>query len=305
MTFEEALLKGTTGRHETFTPRYGWLKKGYDQCMSDPHVFNDDHAIERIGVGKNMIRSIRYWCLLFNLIEYSGSPGCMQPTAFGNKLLDNENGWDPYLEDPSSLWLLHWQIFKPPFLAISWNISFTYMALPSFTSNELAAFIYDKTQNINGFRQIARGSFEKDASCLIRMYAHDIKEKADIRCPFTDLCIIVPAAEEQDARRVRFSTDTKKTLHDLIFLHSVCDYASLWFSGQMSLSLSQISFGYNSPGMAFRLSETDCGNRLERVSRKMDEVIFTETDGIRQIQFKRNPSDLSLDCLSRYYKEVI
>lgn len=56
---------GFAGRHETFTPRYGWLKKGFDACAHNPHVFTDETAIEQLGVGKNMVQSIRYWCQLF------------------------------------------------------------------------------------------------------------------------------------------------------------------------------------------------------------------------------------------------
>lgn len=31
--------KGGVSRHETFTPRYGWLKKGYDAAIGDGKVF--------------------------------------------------------------------------------------------------------------------------------------------------------------------------------------------------------------------------------------------------------------------------
>ncbi len=94
-------MQGNTGRHETFTPRYGWLKKGYDRTIANSHVFNDDDAIEQLGVGKNMVRSIRFWCLLLGLLEDAGIAGS-RPSEFGKNLLDTEHGWDPYLEDPAS-----------------------------------------------------------------------------------------------------------------------------------------------------------------------------------------------------------
>ena len=56
-------------RHETFCPRYGWLKKGFDAVSQDPKVFDQPDAIETLGVGKNMIRAIRYWCMAFKIIE--------------------------------------------------------------------------------------------------------------------------------------------------------------------------------------------------------------------------------------------
>ena len=45
-------------RHETFHPRFGWFKKGYDLALGDAQVFLRDDAPVRLGVGKNMVRSL-------------------------------------------------------------------------------------------------------------------------------------------------------------------------------------------------------------------------------------------------------
>jgi hypothetical protein len=48
--------------HETFACRYAWLPKALQAIQSDPRVFaDDDEAIVELGVGKNMVRSIRFW----------------------------------------------------------------------------------------------------------------------------------------------------------------------------------------------------------------------------------------------------
>ena len=54
-------------RHETFHPRYGWLKKGYDEVFDDPDIFIKEEAAVNLGVGKNMVASIRYWGLAFKI----------------------------------------------------------------------------------------------------------------------------------------------------------------------------------------------------------------------------------------------
>lgn len=46
-------------RHETFHPRFGWLKKGFDRAAIDSEVFLRPDAPVRLGVGKNMVRAIR------------------------------------------------------------------------------------------------------------------------------------------------------------------------------------------------------------------------------------------------------
>ncbi len=301
MNHEEALTRGAAGRHETFTPRYGWLKKGFDHCAVNPHVFNEDDAIEKLGVGKNMVRSIRFWCVLLKLLEDGGKHGCLVPSSFGRELLDDGFGRDPYLEDPASLWLLHWQLFKPPFIAVSWNLAFSYTTLQTFTMRELADAICSKASEIDGLSRIAKGSFEKDASCILRMYASQTRERADIRCPFVDLGLIVHASEHAEADRCRFSPASKTSLPDLVFGAAVFDYAATWFGSQNTLPLAEIAFGPSSPGLAFRLSESDCGHRLDNVCRQLKKAAFADSNGIRQIQFNASAVELRDSCLHLYY----
>src|SRR5579884_462777 len=46
--------------HETFPFRTAWLKKAVDAVTADPRVFTRDDAFVVLGVGKNMVRSIRH-----------------------------------------------------------------------------------------------------------------------------------------------------------------------------------------------------------------------------------------------------
>ena len=104
-------------RHETFHPRYGWFRKAYGAAAEDPRVFDRDDAPIRIGVGKNMVRAIRFWGLAADLIDESSIRGQrakrLVPTPFGDLLFGNP-GWDPWMEDPGTLWLLHWRLLRSP-----------------------------------------------------------------------------------------------------------------------------------------------------------------------------------------------
>ena len=57
------LIQHSFSGHETFPFRYPWLKKGFDAVRENPGVFSCDDAITTLGVGKNMVSSIRHWCL--------------------------------------------------------------------------------------------------------------------------------------------------------------------------------------------------------------------------------------------------
>lgn len=82
--------------HETFPFRYPWLKKGYDAVCQDGDVFSRDDAITTLGVGKNMVRSIRYWCLAAGIIDEDRKRegGAARVTDFGTLLLADD-GLDP------------------------------------------------------------------------------------------------------------------------------------------------------------------------------------------------------------------
>src|SRR5436305_10280539 len=90
--------------HETFPFRYPWLKKGFDAVLEDGDVFLRDDAITTLGVGKNMVRAIRHWCLTAGVLEENREgEEALRPSALGTLLLADA-GLDPYLEDPVTLW---------------------------------------------------------------------------------------------------------------------------------------------------------------------------------------------------------
>ena len=59
MAFDSAAL--SFSGHETFILRSNWLKKAYDILQEQPDLFFLEDAFVRLGVGKNMAQSIRFW----------------------------------------------------------------------------------------------------------------------------------------------------------------------------------------------------------------------------------------------------
>ena len=58
--------------HESFPVRYSWLKKAVDGVAADPHAFSKDDAMVQLGVGKNMVTSMRHWGLSLGMLEEAG-----------------------------------------------------------------------------------------------------------------------------------------------------------------------------------------------------------------------------------------
>ena len=47
--------------HESFFIRKGWLYKGLHGIQGNPELFTSKDAMEELGIGNNMVRSLRYW----------------------------------------------------------------------------------------------------------------------------------------------------------------------------------------------------------------------------------------------------
>ena len=65
--------------HQTFPFRYAWLHKGVRAVDEDPEVFMRPNALVGLGVGKNMVASIRFWCEALDLIDMRGRSGVLTP----------------------------------------------------------------------------------------------------------------------------------------------------------------------------------------------------------------------------------
>lgn len=295
-------------RHETFHPRFGWIRKGFDAASCDPRAFIRDDAHVALGVGKNMVRSIRYWCHAFKVLEdnpeASGRVRESVPTDFGEFLLGS-NGVDRYLEDLGSLWLLHWQLLKEPSTATAWCYAFFLSGRPETSVTELTAQLGDYVAAEFPTARAAMSSLKKDAACIVRMYGDlpagmDVSEES-IHCPFAELGLLRPTS---DGKRYAFRLGYKPGLSREVIAGICLDYAASLNLGAQSIALTRLLRGEGSPGLALRLTETDLYAALEHVAREVDGLAVTEAAGLIQLSFSEQPAKLSHRILLRHYAEL-
>lgn len=303
-------------RHETFHPRSGWLKKGFDAAVQDPEIFLREDASVQLGVGKNMVRSIRYWCLAFKvLVERSGVDLSTQtenteekgtsnsrhliPASLGAKLLSDE-GWDPFLEDPASLWLLHWNLLKNPCYATVWQFTFNQFRQAEFSTEDLFIALVDYCKSLGV--STADSSLKKDITCLLRMYSRQgggLRPNEDtIDCPFSDLGLITDAG---DSKRYIFRVGAKSNLPAEVIVYACLDYASLVGQGQRTIALSRLAYDFDSPGLVFKLTESIISGAISQLSQTWTELELRETAGLVQFSFAQEPGVLAEAILERYY----
>ena len=109
--------------HETFTIRKGWLNKGIKNVIAEPGVFvsKENNPMDILGIGANMVKSLRYWLQATNLTTEPNSGKRYQTlTEIGELIYEN----DPYFEEIGSLWLVHYSLATNLELATSWYVFF-------------------------------------------------------------------------------------------------------------------------------------------------------------------------------------
>jgi hypothetical protein len=282
-----AAVQHSFSGHETFPFRYPWLKKGYDAVREKGNVFTREDAITILGVGKNMVRSIRHWCLAAGVLV-EGEEG-VRPSDLGTLLLADD-GLDPYLEDPATLWLLHWQISSCRGRAATWFWTFSHFHEPEFTREALTSSLYRWTQTLPG-KQVAESSLKRDVEVFLRTYVPSRLSRNDIAedsldCPLVELGLIIQPGGGQS---YQFRRGAQRGLPDGIFLYAVSKFWEDFAPSAETLSLHDIARQPGSPGRLFKIDESSLVERLEALDRLTGGALaYGETAGLRQL-YRRRP----------------
>lgn len=277
--------------HDTFPFRYAWLKKGVDAVFTDPAVFAREDAITVLGVGKNMVRSIRHWCLAAGLIEETaGSRGAsLQVTTLGEKLF-GESGFDPYLEDPATLWLLHWHIASNRNRATTWFWAFCHYHEPEFSREAFLQALLRWVPLLGG-KSVADVSVRRDVDCFFRTYlpARNWRGKVmeeSLDCPLVELGLLKSAP---DGQTYSFARGDKDTIPDeLVFYATIQFWDKFLAEGGNVLSLYDVCRQPGSPGQIFKLDDDSLAARFERIeAATQGAFVYDETAGLKQLYRRR------------------
>ena len=301
----------TFARHETFHPRYGWFRKAYAFVANDPGIFTRADAPVRIGVGKNMVRAIRFWGLAAKLIERDAESATRRgpdftPTSLGHGLF-GEAGWDRYMEDPGTLWLLHWLLLAPRCMLPVWWLAFNEFDAVEFTYDDLEVAITLQLQVATNWAPPHPTSIRKDVSALLRTYAPaeqsgrmGIDDVLD--CPLRELNLIGRSAATD---RYRFVTGPKPTLPSAILAYAALDYLARTDTGGNTATVSRLAHESGAPGKVFKLTEAELLAALEPAVEGSDMLVLAATPGSTQISWSAEPGGIANEILDRYYRNFI
>lgn len=268
-------IKYTFSGHESFHCRQLWLKKGYDYLKSGKS-FSDPDAVVALGVGKNMVTSIKFWLKAFNLID-NGE----QITTFADFLF-SPNGFDPYLEDDQSLWLLHYQLIQNNFSSI-YHLIFNAFRKEKmqFTKENFQTFVVRILENVN-IKTVG-----DDFDVFKKMYLNKSEDNKLTEDSFLGLFSDLQLLKLYEKGMYYIDQAARPSLSPEVLMYAILDTHP--FSS--SISLHTLENDENSPGNIFALSRQDLLDKIEQLTDKYKWLTYNDQAGIKELQFKEKPVD--------------
>lgn len=300
--------------HETFACRYAWLTKAGSEVSKDSTILTakrEDDAMAVLGVGKNMVRSIRYWAEAAGVIQ--PGDGGHAVTQFGAELLSgcqSKNGkWlpplDPYLEDLQTLWLLHWRMTTNQSSTLfAWDFLLNRFQEPElYASSVVRAFERELLQK----NFITKGSLEQLWDIFLHSYVPTRGRKGEVRednldCPFIELDLLVPTGFTESAlhpgrieSKYAFRREDKPEIGSRLFAYCLYEFWRNRYPDEQSIPLHIVANGHGSPGQVFKIPEMDIRNRLLGINESSAGCFeFEESATIPRIVQKRGIKTPSL-----------
>ncbi|WP_016988897.1 DUF4007 family protein [Flavobacterium sp. ACAM 123] len=286
--------------HDTFHCRQQWLLKGIELIDNEElNGFNNlEEAILNLGVGKNMVQAIQYWLRAFGLIDDDKNT-----TDLAEIIFSEENGYDRYLENEGTLWLLQYLICRT-------DIASIYKLIFSDYSKERISYEFDERQILNFIklkiaetsnRETSENTLISDFKVFIQSYFAGIRGSKsledDFNSPLIELNLISALNRENGVITYKLNKENRNNFPLEIFGYCLFDL----YDNETAIEFKEIR---QTLGSFFVLTNEGLEVIIEKLCSKYSEFVFNEDAGIRQIQLKANNENFKLQLLQNYYYGV-
>lgn len=265
--------------HETFSLRYAWLPKAFRAIEKKSTIFIDeDEAMVSLGVGKNMMRSIRFWVQAAGVAK--AFTGRSELTEFG-RLLFTE--LDPFLEDRRTLWLIHWKLSSnadDPLFA--WDYLLSRWPHPEFNRTEVLRAFEQEAGRLN--RRLSTVTLAQHFDTFLHTYVPTRSRKGivmedNLDSPLVELELIQKIGERVSGDTGRrepvfaFRREAKPDITSDLFIYCLLDFWNTRYANEKTLTFRDITVAQGSPGQVFKLPEWEIRERLETIGVDSNEQI--------------------------------
>jgi hypothetical protein len=295
--------------HETFPLRYTWISKTVRALAETDSILIDlDKAIVDLGLGKNMVRALRFWLEAGGIVEFKDkTKTAHQLTSLGAWLF-GKRGQDPYLEDLRSLWVLHWMfstnVAKPLF---AWHFLLGQWHEAEFTQSMAVDAFLRTAASLQA--RATKVTLAQHFSVFVHTYLPQKGNKGEIieeslDCPLAELNLLTISGfrEGPNGRReaaYSFNREHKPEITPGLFSFALHDYWQNYHPNEQTIDFRDICYGVSSPGQVFKLPEQDVRALLESSS---SYGIKYQESAAFQRAIKEGKGD-KMEALSRAFQE--
>jgi len=281
-------VKYTFSGHESFPCKSLWLKKGYDFVVAG-NDFNSPEAVIELGVGKNMVASIRYWLRAFGITKDD------KLSSLADYLFNDKNGKDKYLEDIATLWLLHFNlVFSEEATLYKMFFCGVQRERTHFEREQVLTYVKLRMVEAGKITLFNANTVKKDIGVLLQNYT--LPRKAQSNEDFSSLLIDLDLIRQNaEGKGYYFNIDGKRKVTKEIFLYGLLKLKEQ--EGDNTIPFDTIQ---ERVGMVFCMQDFETIEMLKQLANEYNQYFaYSDVAGIKQVQFT---NDLEIkQVLDNYY----
>ena len=271
-------VKFTFSGHESFPCKSLWLKKGYDFVVAG-NDFNSPEAVIGLGVGKNMVASIRFWLKAFGVTKEND-----KIEEIGDYLFDDLSGKDKFLEDIATLWLLHFNlVFSEEATLYKMFFCGVQRERTHFDREQVLTYVKLRMVEANKMTLFNANTVKKDIAVLLQNYTLPRKPQSneDFSSLLIDLDLIRQSSE---GKGYYFNVDGKRKVTKEIFLYGLLKLKEQ--EGDNTIPFDTIQ---ERVGLVFCMQDFETIEMLKQLASDYSEYLaYSDVAGIKQVQFTKD-----------------
>ena len=298
--------------HESFPCRYTWLPKAVRGLTANAKLFSDeDQAMVDLGLGKNMVRSARFWAQAAGMTALLAKGTGYQPTEAGALLL-GKKGLDPFLEDIRTLWLLHWNLstnVQNPLLA--WDYLLNRWQEPELVPSAALRALRKEAEKYDA--GLSPVTIEQHLDTFLHTYIPTRGRKGEVLednldSPLVELELFIRTGERpadgvggRTEPIYAFRREEKPEITAELFLYCLNDFWERRHGNEKTLDFREAAHGHGSPGQILKLPEEDVRARVQCLADQTSGT-FTYAESANLQQLRRDHQRDTLALLHNIYQ---
>jgi len=286
------------GQHQSFYLRDGWLHKGLEIIDMNSSLLSNPFAFERMGIGKNMVASLRFWIVATRVADYNVQTKEYSMTEVGRAIFENDSN----INLSFTKGLIHYNLAKSDDITDSngkrsSTVIYWFFNIVEGNIFEKETLLSMYTEWVSKYKDISANSLNRDIDVLLQMYDinNTYSDPEDVlHSPLSELGLVM-----REGKDIIQLEGKSSHLDDELIYYILVDY--MVENALPSLTFDDIATATKLPGKLFNLKREEVLKAVFSLQAK-GFVEFNQTNNLDAIYIK-NPPESPIEILNQFYRE--